>query len=100
MHGQDLIDDSGEARLEALVSRIDAAQRVPRLVTGDADDARRFLEAALTAGHEGIMAKDPAAAYEAGRRGELFADELASRRATLSTNPGACAISYCWPPRS
>jgi DNA ligase-1 len=38
-------------------------------VTADADEAERFLERAITAGHEGVMVKDLDAAYDAGRRG-------------------------------
>jgi DNA ligase-1 len=44
-------------------------QRVDRLRTSDADEARQFLDVTLAAGHEGVMAKSPAAPYEAGRRG-------------------------------
>ena len=32
-------------------------------------EADRFLKEALAHGHEGLMAKDPEASYEAGRRG-------------------------------
>ena len=44
-------------------------QRVDRLATSDPDEAKQFLAATLAAGHEGVMAKSPAAPYEAGRRG-------------------------------
>src|SRR6202020_912711 len=43
--------------------------RTPRLVTDDAEQARAFLDAALTRGHEGVVAKSLTAPYEAGRRG-------------------------------
>lgn len=52
--------------LDALVP---AQQRVDRLVTSDAAAASAFLQATLTAGHEGVMAKAPGASYQAGRRG-------------------------------
>jgi ATP-dependent DNA ligase len=42
---------------------------VDRMITGDANEAKRFLDATLAAGHEGVMAKSPTAPYEAGRRG-------------------------------
>jgi DNA ligase-1 len=42
---------------------------MPRLVTASADAAQAFYEAALRAGHEGVMAKSLEAAYEAGNRG-------------------------------
>ena len=46
-----------------------STQRVDRLLTSDAQAAQRFLDVTLAAGHEGVMAKSPAAPYEAGRRG-------------------------------
>ena len=42
---------------------------MPRLVTADAAQASAFYEAALAAGHEGVMAKSLASVYEAGNRG-------------------------------
>jgi DNA ligase-1 len=42
---------------------------VSRIVTSSVAEASEFLEATLAAGHEGVMAKSPAAPYEAGRRG-------------------------------
>jgi DNA ligase-1 len=42
---------------------------MPRLVTASAAEAQGFYEAALQAGHEGVMAKSLAAPYEAGNRG-------------------------------
>ncbi len=65
----DLLDRSAADRLSALDAIVPADQRVDRLRTSSADEAQRFLEATLTAGHEGVMAKSPAAPYEAGRRG-------------------------------
>jgi DNA ligase-1 len=46
--------------------------RPPRLVTQDPAAARAFLDAALAAGHEGVMAKALAAPYEAGARGSAW----------------------------
>jgi DNA ligase-1 len=42
---------------------------LPRIVTGDAEAADRFLKQSLDAGHEGLMAKSLAAPYIAGQRG-------------------------------
>ena len=42
---------------------------LPRLVTRDPEEAERFFEQALAAGHEGLMAKSLAAPYVAGQRG-------------------------------
>ncbi|OJZ75195.1 ATP-dependent DNA ligase [Mycobacterium paraffinicum] len=67
--GVDLLDAPTAERLAALDALVPAAQRVDRLVTGDAAEAARFLEATLAAGHEGVMAKAPDAPYQAGRRG-------------------------------
>ena len=67
--GDDLLDLPTSARLAALDTIVPATHRVDRLVTADADDAARFLDATLAAGHEGVMAKSLTAPYEAGRRG-------------------------------
>jgi DNA ligase-1 len=70
--GRSLIDEPYERRWQAL-ERVTGGRHLAerRLVTtpGDADD---FLRAALAAGHEGVMAKDPASAYEPGGRGKRW----------------------------
>src|SRR5207248_9261287 len=43
--------------------------RIPRLITSSGDEARAFYDAALAAGHEGLVAKSLDAPYEAGNRG-------------------------------
>ena len=58
---QRLLDDLGPA---------DA--RAARLVTDDVARAQAFLAAAREAGQEGLMAKDLAAPYAAGRRGQAW----------------------------
>lgn len=45
---------------------------VPRIETRDPSEARAFFQAALTAGHEGIMAKSLTAPYSAGQRGSQW----------------------------
>jgi DNA ligase 1 len=67
--GTDLLDLPTTERLARLDAIVPPAQRVDRLATSDVADATAFLEATLAAGHEGVMAKSPAAPYEAGRRG-------------------------------
>jgi DNA ligase-1 len=67
--GDDLLDLPTSERLALLDAVVPAAQRVDRLLKDDADEAGRFLDATLAAGHEGVMAKSPTAPYEAGRRG-------------------------------
>ncbi len=67
--GVDLLDAPTVDRLAALDALVPPAQRVDRLLTADQAAAGAFLDATLAAGHEGVMAKSPAAPYQAGRRG-------------------------------
>ncbi|MEZ4444808.1 MAG: ATP-dependent DNA ligase [Polyangiaceae bacterium] len=69
LDGQSLIDTSSLERAEALAATVASGNLIPRCVTGDADEAEAFLDAALAAGHEGLVAKAPDAAYAAGSRG-------------------------------
>ena len=70
--GVDLLDASTSDRLAALDALVPRAHRVDRLVTSDPAEAAGFLDATLDAGHEGVMAKSPAAPYQAGRRGAAW----------------------------
>jgi DNA ligase 1 len=72
LDGASLMDEPLARRAEALARTVPASLLVPRLVTASADEARRFLDAALARGHEGIMAKALDAPYEAGRRGRRW----------------------------
>ena len=56
-------------RFERLARLVPAGSLLPRVVTGDQDEADRFLHQALEAGHEGLMAKSLQAPYAAGQRG-------------------------------
>lgn len=67
--GADLLDLPAERRWAELDDVVPADLRVPRTVTADAGDAAAFFRGALARGHEGVVAKDPAAPYAAGRRG-------------------------------
>jgi DNA ligase-1 len=67
--GTDLIDLPVEERFAALTAALPSANVIPHLLTEDPAAAAAFLDAARVRGHEGIMAKDPASRYEAGRRG-------------------------------
>ena len=42
---------------------------IPRLITASAAEAQAFYDAAIAAGHEGLMAKSLDSPYEAGNRG-------------------------------
>lgn len=65
--------DEPQARRFAELERVSPAGLViPHLVTADNAKAEEFLRGALELGHEGIMAKSIAAAYEAGSRGQSW----------------------------
>jgi DNA ligase-1 len=69
LDGVDLTGHDTRARQAELDRVVPVAQRVARIETADVDEARRFFDAALAQGHEGVMAKSPAALYRAGSRG-------------------------------
>jgi DNA ligase-1 len=69
---RELLDTPAAERFAALDALVPAAQRVPRLVTGDAEAAAAFLADALARGHEGVMAKSLAAPYQVGARGQAW----------------------------
>jgi DNA ligase-1 len=62
-------DQPTSVRVAALTAAVPASELVPRLITQSAAAARDFYDAALAAGHEGLMAKSLDTAYEAGNRG-------------------------------
>ena len=64
-----IADRPTRERYRALAQAVPAALRMPRLVTHSESEAQDFYEAALAAGHEGVMAKSLDAPYEAGNRG-------------------------------
>ncbi|HLJ21446.1 MAG TPA: ATP-dependent DNA ligase [Stellaceae bacterium] len=67
--GAALIDQPGSERFAALARAVPGPLLVQRRVTRDAAVAETFLQEALAAGHEGVMAKALDAPYEAGARG-------------------------------
>jgi DNA ligase-1 len=69
LDGRDLLDLPGSERLAAIEPLMPPGAWVPRLVTADAAQARRFADEALARGHEGVVVKALSAPYEAGRRG-------------------------------
>jgi DNA ligase-1 len=66
---ESLADRPARDRFEALARAIPDSLQMPRLITASDAEARAFQEAALAAGHEGVMAKSLDAPYEAGNRG-------------------------------
>jgi DNA ligase-1 len=72
LDGDDLVDRPTGERIAAMAEALPEALVIPRRLTGDREQAEEFLRAALTAGHEGIMAKALNAPYEAGGRGRAW----------------------------
>ncbi len=71
LDGDDLLDSPLEeraTRLEATAPHL----KIPAVLTSDADEAQRVLDEALSAGHEGVVVKDAASHYRAGRRGKAW----------------------------
>ncbi len=64
-----LADRPTHERVQALARAVPAHLRMPRRVTSSEAEASAFYDAALAAGHEGLMAKSLDAPYEAGNRG-------------------------------
>jgi DNA ligase-1 len=69
--GEDLLDVPLEERARRLVE-VAPALVVPRLLTSDPAEGERILDEALAAGHEGVVVKDAASLYAAGRRGKAW----------------------------
>lgn len=67
--GTDLIDAPASQRLARLAAIAPPALVVPRLVTSDVAEAKRFFTDAIDRGHEGVVIKSLDAPYGAGRRG-------------------------------
>jgi DNA ligase-1 len=67
--GHSVVDSPTHERVQALTRTVPAALLIPRLVTSSEEAARDFYEAAIAAGHEGVMAKALDAPYAAGNRG-------------------------------
>ena len=71
LEGEDLLDAPLEERAARLES-IAPGLRIPSVVTSDPARAQRVLDEALAAGHEGVVVKDAASPYSAGRRGKAW----------------------------
>jgi DNA ligase 1 len=67
--GRSIVEQSTRLRFTALAAAVPETMRVPRLITSSESAADAFYEAAIKAGHEGLMAKALDAPYEAGNRG-------------------------------
>ena len=69
LDGRDLIDEPARTRFEALAAVVPEAARAPRVITAEPGVAHEFFAQMLALGHEGVVLKDLAAPYDAGRRG-------------------------------
>jgi DNA ligase 1 len=69
--GDDLLDTPLEERAGRL-ERIAPHLKIPSAITSDPEEAQRVLDEALGAGHEGVVVKDAASPYNAGRRGRTW----------------------------
>ncbi|MBF5030745.1 MULTISPECIES: ATP-dependent DNA ligase [unclassified Micromonospora] len=72
LDGADLIDAPGRERWAALARAVDGSLLVDRVEVDDAEQAATAFAAAVDAGQEGVVVKDPAAPYDAGRRGSAW----------------------------
>lgn len=72
LDGVTLIDEPAGRRFEELRRLLPASLLVDRVVASDSDTAEAFFQRMLADGHEGVVAKQPAATYEAGRRGSSW----------------------------
>jgi DNA ligase 1 len=72
LDGEDLVDSPGSERLAALSRLVPEEHLVPRLVTADLAEAEAFTSRVLDLGHEGVVVKNLAAPYDAGRRGSAW----------------------------
>jgi ATP-dependent DNA ligase I len=69
--GEDLLDaplHERAARLAAIAPEL----RIPSVITSDPDEGQRMLDESLRARHEGVVVKDAASTYAAGRRGKAW----------------------------
>ena len=74
LDGRDLIDLPASDRWAALDALVPERHRVPRWrgPAEDAEAAQAFTDLVLADGHEGVVVKDAAASWEAGRRGAAW----------------------------
>ena len=81
--GAETLDRRLSERLELLDRIVPQPFRVPRIMTADAEHARRFQADTLDRGHEGVLVKSLAAPYAAGRRGSAWVKVKTARTLDL-----------------
>lgn len=72
VNGKLLIDESYTTRWKQLLKISSSEILAPRVITGDVDVARSFLQESVHAGHEGIVAKILNGPYSPGVRGRKW----------------------------
>ncbi len=72
LDGRDLLDEPLATRLDALAPLLPPALTMPGVRNATPEQAADVLDAALAAGHEGVVVKDLDAPYAAGRRGKAW----------------------------
>jgi len=71
VNGDDLLDaplQERAAKLETIAPHL----KIPAVITSEPEVGQRVLEESLSAGHEGVVVKDAASPYAAGRRGKAW----------------------------
>ncbi len=71
LDGEDLLDHPLHERA-ARLGRVAPQLQIPRRLTDDAAVGNQVLTDAIDAGHEGVVIKDAASVYAAGRRGKAW----------------------------
>lgn len=71
-NGRSLIDEPLSDRKRVLRDLLPPGLLLPSIETADGDEADRFAEGAVAAGHEGVVVKALASPYQAGRRGNTW----------------------------
>src|SRR5204863_9647019 len=72
LDGATLVDEPHTRRTVLLESIVSPSSLVPRLRTSSGSQAAAFVQQAIAAGHEGVMAKAVDGTYAAGRRGQAW----------------------------
>jgi DNA ligase-1 len=72
LNGQSLIDQPYQERWRKLMEICDKNLLADRIIASDTKTAEQFLQQAMQAGHEGLMAKDLTSVYQPGSRGKKW----------------------------
>ncbi len=72
LNGQALIDQPYEERWQKLAAICEHSLLANRIIANDRTSAEQFLQHAMNAGHEGLMAKDLSSVYQPGSRGKKW----------------------------